>query len=159
MSYRFRSTGHTRWIRLICHFSLTYFTWLFSSLYWDIWHGILVDFSIPSIGFNIVIYSIFWEIIQVLRRGVIIFGKRNVFKSFVFAHSHFMFCALQVLGRSTCWWLTRRRRRFWESVINVGPSLWYCITSICPAGLHLGYLRSELCVITLKSRYLHLYIV
>ena len=43
-----------------------------------------------NIGFDIVMYSIFWEIIQVLCQGVITFGKRNFFKSFVFAHSHFL---------------------------------------------------------------------
>ena len=35
----------------------------------------LVDFAFPNIGFDIVMYSILGEIIQVLRRGVTTFDK------------------------------------------------------------------------------------
>ena len=53
----------------------------------------ICEYIILSMDFEIKIYSIFWEIIQVLQRGVITFDIEMVLKSFVFAHSHFLFCA------------------------------------------------------------------
>ena len=59
------------------------------------------------------ICSTFWEnYTGFISKGLELLRKEMFSKIFVFAHSHFLFCALQVLGRSAYWWFTRSVRQF-----------------------------------------------
>ena len=84
-------------LHLVCLFILVIFCMAYMCRFW-----------ILEMIFDICMYPIFWEIIRVLRRGVITFEK-EIFSKALFLPTHtFCFAPLQVLGRRACWWLTRR---------------------------------------------------
>ena len=65
---------------------------------WHI-HDLITYFDDDVFSWDIVfVYTIFWESIQVLRRGDINVVLKWFSKDFVFAYSRFCFAPLQVLG-------------------------------------------------------------